>query len=247
MINFIIYEDNHNWQEHYRDAILNVIGSKEDHYQIFVFDKYSKEMKQKIDSLIGKNIFLLDMEVPGKSSLDLAREIRDAGDWNSQMIMITSYECFKEEGFTSKILMLDFISKSKNIEEKIRDAIVMALRIHAEYKSFNFFYDNELYQIPYKDILYFEKNLNNNYTSIITKQGDFKIKQSIKNIEVELLSSPNFFKTHQSCIVNLKNIIKVDFNAPLIIFENHKTPLLSRNKKKQLKEKLAMGYPYELF
>lgn len=139
MINFIIYEDNHNWQEHYRDAILNVIGSKEDHYQIFVFDKYSKEMKQKIDSLIGKNIFLLDMEVPGKSGLDLAREIRDAGDWNSQMIMITSYECFKEEGFTSKILMLDFISKSKNIEEKIREAIVMALRIHAEYKSFNFF------------------------------------------------------------------------------------------------------------
>ncbi len=246
MINFIIYEDNKAWQEHYRKAILNVIGQKEDKYHIIVIDKYSKEAKRKIENLIGKNIFLLDMEVPGKSGLDLAREIRNTGDWTSQMIMVTSHNCFKEEGFTSKILMLDFIDKSENIEENIRSAIVVALRIHSHYKSFNFMYNNELYQLPFQDILYFEKELNNNYTSIFTKNDKYKIKQSIKNIECELRTAPCFLKTHQSCIVNLKNITHVDFSTSTITFPNHEIHLLARNKKKELKEKMERGDLYDI-
>ena len=248
MINFIIYEDK-KWQDHYKKAILNVIGNKQDKYQILVIDKYSKEAKRKIDSLIGKNIFLLDMEVPGKSGLDLAREIRNTGDWHSQIIMVTSYECFKEEGFSSRVLMLDFISKNENPEESIRSAIVLALRIHSRYKSFNFVYNNELYQIPYDDILYFEKDLNNNYTKIITKNRfiePYKVKQSIKNIETELLTIPYFFKTHQSYIVNIKNILKVDFNENKIYFTKHQVALLSRNNKKELKDKMTKGYLYDI-
>lgn len=249
MINFIIYEDNKKWQDHYKKAILKVIGHKQDKYQILIIDKYTKEAKRKIENLIGKNIFLLDMEVPGKSGLDLAREIRNMGDWSSQMIMITSHECFKEEGFTSKVLMLDFISKNTNIEESIREAIIVALKIHSKEKSFKFSYNNELYQIPYHDIYCFEKNLNNNYTSIITKNNPsnpYTIKQSIKNIESELSTSPNFLKTHQSCIVNLKNIEHVDFTKNIIYFSNYETNLLSRNKKKELKEKMEKGYLYDI-
>lgn len=246
MINFIIYEDNKMWQEHYRNAILKVIGHKKDNYHILKIDRYTKENKAKIDALLGKKIFLLDLEVPGKSGLDLAREIRNAGDWRSQIIIITSHECFKEEGFTSKILMLDFITKNGNLEEKITDAIIIALRIHSYYKSFNFTYNNELYQIPYNDILYFEKDLNHNYTSIITKNNSYKIKQSITKIEIELLSEPYFFKTHQSCIVNLKNIEKVDLSNNIIYFAKHKIDLLSRNKKKALKEKMIKGYDYDI-
>ena len=189
------------------------------------------------------------MEVPGKSGLDLAREIRNTGDWHSQIIMVTSYECFKEEGFSSRVLMLDFISKNENPEESIRSAIVLALRIHSRYKSFNFVYNNELYQIPYDDILYFEKDLNNNYTKIITKNRfiePYKVKQSIKNIETELLTIPYFFKTHQSYIVNIKNILKVDFNENKIYFSKHQVALLSRNNKKELKDKMTKGYLYDI-
>ncbi len=247
MINFIIYEDSKKWQENYRKAILRVIGHKKDHYQILVIDKYTKEAKKKLDDLLGKNIYLLDMEVPGKSGLDLAREIRNTGDWESQMIMITSHECFKEEGYTSKILMLDFITKKECIDDKIEEAIVVALRIHSRHKSFKFTYNNELYQISYQDILYFEKDLNHNYTSIITKHDTFKLKQSITKIETELLSVPYFFKTHQSCIVNLKNIERIDFTNNRIYFINNgSTDLLSRNKKKILKEKITKGDEYDM-
>lgn len=74
MINFIIYEDNKEWQEYYRKSVLKVIGHKQDKYQILVLEKWNKEASRKLDNLLGKNIFILDMEVPGKSGLDLARQ-----------------------------------------------------------------------------------------------------------------------------------------------------------------------------
>lgn len=246
MINFIIYEDDKKWQDYYKKAILKVIDYKEEKYHILVIDQYTQNLKQKIDSLPGKNIFLLDMHVPGKTGLDFAKEIRDSGDWESLMIMITFHECLKDEGFKSKILMLDFISKKDFLEEKVIDAIRTALRIHADYQSFTFTYNNALYQLSYQDILYFEKDLNHNYTSVVTKTNTYKVKKSIKKIEEELFSVPYFFKTHQSCIVNLKNIERIDFTNNCIHFSSEKqTNLISRNKKKELKEKLIKKSDYD--
>lgn len=241
MINFIIYEDNKVWQEHYKKAILKVIEDKKEKYNILIIDKYTNEVKRKIKSLIGKNIFLLNMEVPGKSGLDLAKEIRNTGDWTSQMILITSKKHWIEKCLTSKVLMLDFINKNKNMESKLKETLIIALQIHSCNKSFSFTYNNDFYQIPYDAILYFEKNLNNNYTSIVTKNNIYKIKESIKSLESEFIFSPTFFKTHQSCIVNLKNIEKVDFSKNIIYFSNRSIDLLSRNNKKELKEKMENG------
>ncbi len=108
--------------------------------------------------------------------------------------------------------------------------------------SFNFIFNNVYYQISHNDILYFEKSLNNNFTTIITKTSSYKIKKSITKITNEFKNSNVFFKTHQSCIVNLKNIKKVDFTNNIIYFTNCKINLLSRDKKKELKEILKRNY-----
>lgn len=238
MINFIIYEDSKKWQRKYHDIILKVMGNKKDKYHILTLDKYTLNTQEKIDNLIGKKIFLLDFEVPGKSGLDLARDIRSTNDWQSQIIMITGHKQIKSEGLTSKILMLDFIIKEGNIDDKIMEAITIALRIQSNIESFNFIYDNEFYQLPYQDILYFEKDLNQNYTNIITRNKAYKIRQSITNIERKLFSCPEFYKTHRSCIVNLKNIIKIAWKNNIIYFPHHETNLISRDRKKALKEKI---------
>ncbi len=248
MISFIIYENQKIWQEKYKTIIYQIMGNKKEKYHILTIDKYNKSTLEKINNLLGKKIFLLNMEVPEKSGLDLAKIIRDSGDWISQMILITSQENEKEKKFTSNILMLDFITKNNELEKNIKKSISVALNIHSHLESFNFTNNNEIYQIPYNNILYFEKDLNNNYTSIITMNNPdkpYKIKLSITKIETELQENPNFMKIHQSCIVNLKNIEHVDFNTNTIYFKNGKVGLISRNKKKELKEKLTKGYPYE--
>ena len=244
MINFIIYTDKNKSQQNYKKIILNILNQRNEKYIILTITNYTNYTKEKINALIGNNIYILDMDMSSTSGLDIAKILRYEEDWASSIILTTSSNELKEKGFASKILPIDIIKKDEDFFKNMKKALQIALQIHSHYPSFNFLYNNEFYQIPYDDILYFEKNLNNNYTSIITKNNVYKIKESIKNIENKLANTTIFFKTHQSCIVNLKHIKKVNFSKNRIHFKNQEIDLLARNKKKELKERLGLGiYP----
>jgi len=239
MINFIIYEDEKKFREKYISIILKIVGSMKIAYRIIEIDKYEKNTLSKINKLIGKKIFILDIEVPGKSGLDLAREIRSDGDWKSPMIIVTTHEQLKNAAFTSKMLMLDFISKFYNCEDSLKETLQLTFDIIESNPSFNFQYNGELYQIPYEDILFIEKNVDDIYSTVITKEERIRVRKMIGNIEEELTQDSRFFRTHRSCIVNIDNITSVELRACIIHFGDIETPLLSRDKKKELKIRLG--------
>lgn len=243
MINFIIYEDEKKYREKYISIILKTIGSKKSAYRIIEIDKYDKSISKKLKDLVGKKIYILDIEVPGKSGLDLAREIRNNGDWDSQIIVVTTHEQLRNIAFTSKILMLDFISKFYNCEENLKETLKLSLNIVEKHKSLNFQYNGELLQIPYDDIYFIEKNVYDSYSTIVTKSENIKIKQAIGLIEEELINDQRFLRTHRSCIVNIDNITSVELKDSIIHFGNVETPLLSRDKKKELKMRLSKNIP----
>lgn len=239
MVNFIIYEDEKKFREKYISIILKLIGGMKMAYRIIEIDRYDKNTLSKIQNAVGKKIFILDIEVPGKSGLDLAREIRNSGDWESPMMVITTHEQLKTAAFTSRMLMLDFISKFYNCEENLNDTLKISLDIIKSTPSLNFQYNGELVQIPYRDILFIEKNVDDLYSTVITKSEKMKIKLPISTIEEELKKDPRFFRTHRSCIVNLDKITKVELRNCIIHFGNIETPLLSRDRKTELKIKLG--------
>lgn len=239
MLNFIIYEDCKKMIEIYKKVIDEFVGKRKDGYHTLIFSQFDKDTKKKIKEIDGRKIFLLDIEVPGKSGIDLAREIRRSGDWISQIIIISAFERFKYDVFSAKLLALDFISKGENISSRLKESLVCAYDIATTYRSFSFQFEGDIYHVPYQDILYFAKDLNDNYTSIVTNNHTFKVKKSISEIEKLLHHDLRFFKTHQSCIVNLHRIVSVDMASSIIHFEKANTPLLARNKKKELKERLT--------
>jgi len=239
MINFIIYEDEKKYRELYISIILKIIGRMQYAYKIIEIDKYDKTTMSKINKLVGKKIFILDIEVPGKSGLDLAREIRANGDWNSQMIVATTHEQLRNTTLTSRMLMLDFISKYFDLESSLNECLKISLNIVETHQSLNFQYNGELYQIPYSDILYIEKNVDDPYSTIITKDANIEIKRMIGVIENELKDDKRFYRTHRSCIVNIDNITNVELRDCIIHFGNKSTSLLSRDKKNGLKELLG--------
>lgn len=239
MINFIIYEDEEKMKNMYKDIIHNFFGNINDGYKIIEYDEYKPDLIKKIESIEGKKIFLMDIEVPGKTGLELAREIRNNGDWLSPLIIITTHEHLKTEGFTGRMLMLDFLSKYNDLRNSLKDSIMTAYNIVSSYKTISFKQKGEIYQILYEDILYIEKNLNDNYVTIETKHDSITIKGSINNIISFLSADPRFMKTHRSCIVNLVNIKIYDISNNLIRFEEKTTDLISREKKKELKERLS--------
>lgn len=238
MINFIIYENEQAFCDLYKSAIINLMGSDDNSYKIIIINKYDKEAAKTLANLRGKKIYLLDIEVPGKSGLDLAREIRMDGDWLSQIIIITHYEQYKNINFTGKILMLDFISKNKDLSLRLKEALMVVYDIICEQKSLNFQYNGEIFQIPYNEILFIEKNLNDNCSTIITVDRKVQIKQTINNLDDFLKGDPRFMKTHRSCIVNLNNVRSIDLKNNIIKFKNTQTDLLSRSRKQEIKERI---------
>lgn len=239
MINFIIYEDEKKFREKYISIILKLIGGMKVAYRIHEFDKYDQTTISKIKNMIGKKIYILDIEVPGKSGLDLARDIRNNGDWLSPMIIVTTHEHLKNTAFTSRMLMLDFISKFYNCEDSLKETLKLSLNIIENHQSLNFQYNGELIQVPYDDILFIEKNVEDLYSTIVTASERITIKKTISNIAEDLKQEPRFFRTHRSCIVNIDKVTSVELRACIIHFGNIETPLLSRDKKSELKIKLG--------
>lgn len=238
MINFVLYEDGKEMRERYKKIILKLIGPNNNNFKIIEIDKYNQEAEKKLSNIVGNKIYLLDVEVPGKSGLDLARKIRNDRDWDSQIIVITSHEQYSNIGYTSKLLMLDFISKYSNIEKELKETLGVAVGIFTKQKSITFTLNGELYQIPYNQILYIEKSLNNNNCKIVTNDGEYFTRDTIQHLEEILSNDQRFMKTHRSCIVNLSNVSSIDLANNIIFFPNKQIDLIARNKKRELKERL---------
>ena len=227
-MNFIIYEDEYKFTDIYKKVITKLMVNNNLNYNIVETNSFNQYENQKIEN---NKIYILDIEVPGKTGIELAREIRRLGDWTSPIIMITNHEEFQNVGFSKKILMLDFISKNSDIEQNL-------LEINSFKKTFCFQKQGELFQIPYEEILYIEKNINDNSANIVTKTGIYQTRDTIQNLEKQFSNSEFFFKTHRSYLVNIKNIKRINFDKGEIIFSNDGKALLSRSNKKKLKDKM---------
>ena len=239
-MNFIIYEDEKDYAKRYKNAINKLLVSTNLKYKIIEISEYTNKTEEELEKIEGNKCFILDIEVPGKTGLELARNIRKKGDWTSPIIIITSHEEFKTVGYTGKILMLNFISKAEDLEKQLIDSLETALEINMANKSLCYSNKGELFYIPYQDILYIEKSLNDNTSNIVTKSHMYNIRKTIKELEEELSNTIDFIKTHRSCIVNIKNIKHIDFENNIIKFANKETNLISRTHKKGLKERLKV-------
>ena len=97
--------------------------------------------------------------------------------------------------------------------------------------------EGEIYQIPYRDILYIEKSIKENGCTIVTRKEEIEVREPLAKLEERLDS--RFYKTHRRCIVNLHNVKRFDFNLGIIKFEDQEIDMLARNNKKDLKDKLC--------
>lgn len=237
-MNFIIYEDENKFINMYKKVIMKLMGHNNLNYNIIELNSFNEYKKYEKKELSNNKIYILDIEVPGKSGLELAREIRKNGDWTSPIIIVTNHDEFQNVGYTRKILMLDFISKKENIEQNLYEAFLTALEINSCKKTFCFQNQGELFQIPYQDILYIEKTINDNSSNIFTKSDKYLVRDTIQHLEKQFSDSKYFFKSHRSYLVNIKNIKSINFDNGEINFSNEGKALLSRANKKKLKEKM---------
>lgn len=240
MVNFIIYEDNKTLSETYNNVIRQVMGKHDNLYKVYQFYKYSSDLLKTISSLDGPKIYVLDIQVPGKSGLDFAREIRASKDFNSQIIIVTAHKELLENSFNNRSLVLNLISKYDNCQEQLYLMLMQAFLNVCNKKSYTFKNNGLICNLPYEEILYIYIDQETEAVKLVTLNSSYELRHSITKVYKEL-DDPRFLKIHQSCIVNVQNIRQVDFVNRIVYFDNGiNTSLFSRNYKKDLLGKMLI-------
>ena len=230
MVDFVVCDDNSNVRE-INEAIISKIAMPYDfNYKVHSFENYNVGLKNVINTPSDLKIYILDLEMPGKSGLDIAREIRKV-DWDSIIIILTFHDELELKLYKEKLLILDFISKFDNYEQKLKDAINMVLKRRDNRKSLNFKSNKELHHVKLDNIFYICKDSYSEKVIIKTADNEYLVRDSLANIVGNLNNT--FIQTHRACFVNEDRIFKVDKAKRIITFDNEESIDLLSDKYKR--------------
>ena len=236
MLKFVLYEDNPDSLERAITIIHRAMAPYDIEYEIEKYLSYSNDIEDTINKVNEHKIYILDIEVPKVSGLEIALKIREK-DWKSIIIFVTSHPECKNDIFYSRLLALDYISKYNSYDKRLQQSIEKSLQILNKLRVLTYKYNYVSYRIDFDEIIYIEKVTHNKKSIIHTENGaDLEMIGTIKEILGTL--DNDFCMSSQSCIVNLSKIQSIDSIKNIITFKNKlNLDKLSNKYKKKLIEK----------
>ena len=226
-------------EKFYRDTLSEYIHSilqKEDIvYDLSIYSS-GKEFFDNIDKKV--DILFLDICLVNESGMDIARKIRDI-NIKTEIIFTTSmqnyvYEAYEVKAFRYILKPINYDLLSKYLKDCISE--VLSKNNMILIKS-----NKNTLVLPINEILYIE--VIRKIVTIYTLSGEHEIEISLKKLESQLLNY-NFFRCHNSYLVNLKAINEIKDKT--IIIKDYEVPV-SRSKYKELQEKLTLTLGEMLF
>ena len=220
MINFIICDDVKKYREMAEKVIDAYMMKNKVEYKTHLFEDYDNSFMKIVESKLSFKIYILDIETPSKSGIDIARYIRNK-DVDSVLIFLTGHQELGNVVIKNDFLFLSFINKFDNCEERLKKSIDKALQVF-KIKSIVKFKDNGIfYTIPQDDILYITRDSVDRKCIIITDYNEFKVGKSLS--ELESMVNDNFVKTHRACIVNRRRVLSCSKSLKQVVFDNGTT------------------------
>lgn len=232
MINLIICEDVGRDLKNTVSIIDSYFKSNKLKYEKHIFNDYDSQFRAFITKKLPSKIYVLDIETPSGSGIDMAREIRKK-DTESIIIFLTGHEELGSIVLKNDIMFLGFINKFDNCQERLINCLNSALKIMNEIKVLKFTDRNTTYKIKLDDILYLTKDSFERKTIIHTDYDEYKVNNSLN--EITSMLDNRFVQTHRACFVNLNRVTKVDKQNKIIKFDNgESTSLVSDKYKKEI-------------
>lgn len=232
MINFIVCDDNEVIRKQIEELINKIMMKNNLHYKVYLYDDYDKNFIKIIHQNISNKIYILDIETPSESGINIARKIREK-DIDSIIIFLTSHYELGPSLLDEELMFLTFVSKFNNQEKRMTSAINKALKMIGHKQAVRFEDRGTIYTLPLNDILYVTRDSVDRKCIIKTDYTEFKISKTINEME-ELLGS-SFIHTHRSCLANNDRIRLVNKKDNTITFDNgEKINLLSNMYKKEV-------------
>ena len=230
MINVILCDDNEKDRSNIKKVVKDFMKKRQVEASMYTFEDYNKNFYEILNSKIPFKIYLLDIETPSKSGIDVAREIR-RNDVDSVIIFLTVHEELGNIVLKNDLLFLSFINKFDDLDNRLNSSLEKALQLLKQKNTIRFNDRNILYTININDILYITKESFERKTVIKTDYAEFKVNKSLAEI-ISMLDE-RFIQTHRACYINLDRKVKIDKTKRLITFDNGETiDLLSEKYRK---------------
>lgn len=216
MINFIVGEDTDSYRLTIERIISEYMMKNDLEYSLHVFKDYNKEFLSIIDEKLSFKVYILDIETPSGSGIDMARRIRKK-DVNSIIIFLTGHQELSEIILKDEFGFLSFINKFDDYEKRLKVALGKSCRILKAQKVLKFKDKSTIYTISLSDVLYITTDTTIRKSIIKTDYGEFQIGKSL--CELKDMVTGNFIQTHRSCIVNQNRVISFDKKTKIITFD----------------------------
>lgn len=217
MVNVIICDDN----DKDRNNILNIVKCFMDknkiEHQIHIYNDYNKKFNEIVESKLPFKIYLLDIETPSASGIDIARKIRKR-DVDSVIIFLTVHEELGNVILKNDLMFLSFINKFDNFNERLSKSLGKAINLLKYKQTLKFEDRNTVYMLNMDDILYITKESFERKTVIVTDYNEFKVNKTLNEIINKL--DERFIQTHRSCYINKNRLSKLDKTRKEITFDN---------------------------
>ena len=209
MIKFIIVDDEEKWIKEYERIINDILFKTDKDYDIFLYQKYNKELKEIINDNSEPKIYLMDLELDSKhSGMDILREIRE-DDWDSEIIVLTNHDRMFETVHKEIYKTFDFIEKFDNFETRLKKDIKKIISKKNDYDKFIYETRKIKLQIYFKDIMYIYRDTVDRKIVIKTTNNEFIVNLSMKEMQSKL--DERFKMSHRSCIINQDRITEKNY------------------------------------
>ena len=232
MYNVIICDDIQKDRVRIEQATRLFFDSRDIEYKIYPFSDYNNDFYKIVKSSMSHKIYLLDIETPSRSGIDVAREIRDT-DVECVIVFLTGHGELGQVLLNDDIMFLSFINKFNDFDNRIEKCFKKAIRILKHKSVIKINEHNIAYTINLDDILYITKDSFERKTIIVTTTGEIKVSKPLKEI-ISMLDD-RFIQTHRACYVNDNKVSSIDKTNKLIKFNNNtQIDLLSDRFKKKV-------------
>lgn len=232
MINVIICDDDNLYRSKVVEIINKYFKGKKLDYKILEFQDYDNKFIEMLKDDVANKVFILDIETPTRSGIDIARLIRKI-DVESPIVFLTGHEELGNIILSKVMNFVSFINKFDCVEEKINKSMDLALKILNKKQILKFTDRGSIYTIEFNKILYITTDTVARKTIIVTAKREYKTNYTLSQM-LDLLTN-DFVKTHKSCIVNRSRVVKINKNQNSILFDNGlEIDMLSSKYKKEI-------------
>ena len=189
-------------------------------------------------------LYILDVDLQHEmNGIVLASKIRELDSYGA-IIFVTTHAELSHLTFRFKVEAMDYILKDQpeDIEQRVQECIEVAYARFLDgntpqKKGFQIKIGSRIQFVPFDEIMYFESSPENSRKIILHMKNRWL--EFYSSISAVVKISPDFFRCHQSFVVNLKNIKSIDTKKRELQMMNGRTVFIAVRKISALLERMG--------